>query len=93
VAVGALLLYTPVQCAIRYTTLDEQRGPQKVTQRGVDSMPGDTWKITTFGELNETSSTAKTLAVLLRLPRWLSTRLQHTLHVSSARHSPSAIEI
>jgi hypothetical protein len=51
---------------------------------GADSMPGDTWKITTFGELNETSSTAKTLAALLSLPRWLSTRLQHTLHISSS---------
>jgi hypothetical protein len=50
------------------------------TQEGTDSMPGDTWKITTFDELNETFSTATTLALLLRLPRWLSTRLQHTLY-------------
>jgi hypothetical protein len=80
VAVGPLLLCTAVQCAIRCTTLDEQRGPQKITEVGADSMPDDTWGITTFDELNETSSTAKTLAGLLRLPRWLSTRLQHTLY-------------
>jgi hypothetical protein len=80
VAVGPLLLYTAVQCSIRYTTLDEQRGPQKVTEVGADSMPGDAWGITTFDELNEISSTAKTLAILLRLPRRLSTRLQHTLY-------------
>jgi hypothetical protein len=49
-------------------------------REGTDSMLGDTLGITTFGEVNETSSTAKTLAVLLRLPRWLSTRLQHTLY-------------
>jgi hypothetical protein len=79
VAVGPLLLYTAVQCSIRYTTLDEQRGPQKVTEVGAGSMPGNTWGITTCDESNETS-TAKTLAVLLRLPRRLSTRLQHTLY-------------
>jgi len=49
VAVGPLLLYTAVQCSLRYTTLEEQRGPQKITEVSADSiMPEDTWGSTTF---------------------------------------------
>jgi hypothetical protein len=47
---------------------------------GAESMSGDTWGITTFDILDETSSTANTLAILLRLSRRLSTRLQHALY-------------